>query len=259
MRSKIKGPKHGSDTNNNQIQINTKAIANGIKSTGKKIDNSLNSIKISAENPGEQLSGKTPKFNKGYAFFGIGIAFLLAASIFSVSFAVNSKMNTAVDTAFEALDSNLIYNGIFIEEVNISGLTKEQAIRRASKDYAGRRLARSFTIAFGDYSKDVTYEDLGGRYNIEATVNEAYKMGRSGSKASRIAFADNLENKREYLVSSLSIDKSKMKSKLREIADEIKNSGISNSEADVYAIMDHLEKSMLIGEEDIIYNIPVKS
>lgn len=232
MRSKSKGPKHGSTTASSEKPANTK----------------------------EKLS---VKFNKEGLILGIGVAFFLVTSIISVDYAINSTTNTAIDTAYEALDSNLVYNGVFIEEVNLSSLTKEQAISRGQREYAGRRLNKTFTLAYGNYTKDVTYEDLGGKFDIESTVNEAYKIGRSGSKKARIEFTDNLNSRREYLVSSLSIDKSKMQSTLESTAEEIiaeySLEGSVKDNFDINSLMDMIENSMLIGEEDIIYNYPTIS
>lgn len=259
MRSKNKGPKHGSNDNKKSVSINAEVITDSLKNTGKKINNNLNNIKSNTEKLGKDLVEKSNGLNKGYVFLGIGVAFFLVTSILSVSFAINSKINTAINKAYEALDSDLIYNGIFIEEVNIGGLTKEQAIRRGISDYAGPRLKRTFTITYGSYSKDLTYEDLGGSYNIESTVNEAYKLGRSGSKSKRLETADNLENRREYLVSGLSIDKSKMKSALKEIAKEVEPLSPSNNTMDIETMADTIEHDMLIGQKDIEFNIAFKS
>lgn len=254
MRSKKREPKHGAAENKKIMSVDASLITDSIKNTSKKINSSINSIKNSENN-----KDKSYKQTLGYITLGIGAAFFLVTSVLSINFAVNSKVDTAIDTAFEALDSDLIYNGVFIEEVNISGLTKEQAIRRGNSDYAGPRLQRTFTIAYGNYSKDVTYEDLGGSYNIKSTVNEAYKLGRSGSKASRIEFTDNLERRKEYLVSSLSIDKSKMRKTLEEIAKEVEGPVLTNAEMDIDTMMETIEKSMLIGEKDIVFNIALKA
>lgn len=229
MRTKIKGPKHGAKDTNKNSEENIKKISTNLKGIKKE------AILLSA-----------------------GIAILVVTSIFSVSFAINSKISTAINTAYEALDSDLIYNGVYIEEVNIGGLTKEQAIRRGTDEYAGRRLNRTFTLSYGTYAKEVTYEDLGGSYDIEKTVNEAYKLGRNGSKEKRIEYTDNLENRREYLVSSLDIDKNKMKSTLKEIANEVEALDNVPGEVDIDTMMEFIEENMRIGQDDLEFNIAFK-
>ena len=224
-----------------------------------KLKNNIGNIKSSVEKAGSAFENKTKviNLNKDYILWGIGTAFFLVTAIWSITFAINSKTNTAINRAYEALDTNLIYNGVFIEEVNIGCLTKEQAIKKATNEYAKPRLERTFTISSGSYSKDVTYEDLGASYDIAKTVKEAYQLGRSGSKDKQLEKDENLEDRKEYLVSSLSIDKSKMKSTLNEIAKEVEGNVI-DGEVNVDALMENLEKDMLIGQNDIVYNIPIK-
>lgn len=248
MRSKIKGPKHGAKTEEKILPVNTKEMTDNLKDKTSDLKD-----KTSA------LVKNTKSFNKEYVLLGLGVAFFLVTSIFSVRFAINSKINTAIDTAFEALDSNLIYNGVYIEEVNIGGLTKEQAIQRGISEYAGRRLAKTLTLCYGTYSKDLTYADLGAEYDIKSTVNEAYKIGRSGSKSARIEKADALETRHEYLVSIISINKNKMKDTLKEVAKEFEALNPSGSEVDIDKMANTLEKDMLIGLKDTEYNVVFKS
>ncbi len=216
----------------------------------EKIKNKIGNIK--------NFYSKIKNTKKEYILFGAGIAFLAVTSVFSVSFAVNSRTDTAISTAYQALDSNLIYNGVFIEEVNISGLTKEQAVRRGLSQYAGRRLGKTFTLSYGTYSKDVTYEDLGGSYDIKKTVDEAYKLGRSGSKEKRIEFANSLESRREYLVSSLEIDEKKLRNTVTEIAKEVEALYPSPNGVDIDIMVQFIEENMRIGQDDLIFNIAFK-
>ena len=48
-----------------------------------------------------------------------------------------------------------------------------------------------------------------------------------------------------------------MKSTLNEIAKEVEGNVI-DGEVNVDALMENLEKDMLIGQNDIVYNIPIK-
>lgn len=186
----------------------------------------------------------------------LGIVVLLCTSIYGLYYATNIKEISAIDNAYEVLDSNLIYDGIFIEEVNISGLTKEQAVLRGENSYAKPRLERKFTFTSGKFSKDLTYEQLGGSYNIKQTVDEAYKIGRSGSKASRLEITSAISNKKQYLVSNLSIDKNKMKSTLKELSNQLKEE--TGKEIDINLMVPSIENSMLIGDKDIVFDISIK-
>lgn len=256
MRFRSKKPRHMGNEKNKDISLNKEAISEGLKKAEEKINKGFENVKGSAA----ALNGsiKKSKFNKEYLIFGGGAVFFFITAILSVNFAMHSNINTAINTEYDALDSDLIYNGVYIEEVNIGGLNKEQAIRKGNTDYAGRRLKRAFTLEYNTYSKDVTYEDLGGTYDIKSIVNEAYKIGRTGSKAERLAYADNLEDVNEYLVADFSVDKKKMKETVEAVADEVNGSVITDGEMDVERTMEMLEENMLINSEDISIYIPTK-
>ncbi|MEI3162489.1 MAG: peptidoglycan binding domain-containing protein [Lachnospirales bacterium] len=255
MRSKNKELKHSST----KETIDKKMINDKIKNTEEKLKNNLGNLKETAKKASSTLENKSKSINlnKDYILWGIGTAFFLVTAIWSISFAISSKTDTAINRAYEALDNNLIFNGVFIEEVNIGCLTKEQAIKRATNDYAKPRLQKTFTISSGSYSKDVTYEDLGGSYDVAKTVNEAYKLGRGGSKTKQLDAAQNLEDRKEYLVSSISIDDSKLKSTLNEIAKEVEGNVI-DGKVNVDALMSSIKNDMLIGQSDIVYDIPIQ-
>ena len=177
-----------------------------------KADKNIKTEAQTTEDSTKKTGGKA-----GYAVLGAGIAILAVTSVLSVRFALKSNLNSAIDTAYEALDSDLIYDGVYIEEVNIGGLTKEQALERAEKDYAGPRLDKYFTIQAGSYSKDVSYTDLGASFDFSDTIEEAFRLGRNGSKAKRIENAEALSERPEYLVTAIKVDKSKIKSALKDI------------------------------------------
>ncbi len=215
-----------------------------------KADKNTNKETAPAEDNAKKTSGKA-----GYIALGAGIAMLMITSALSVNFAVESNLNSAIDTAYEALDSDLIYDGVYIEEVNIGGLTKEQALERAEKDYAGPRLDKYFTIQAGSYSKDVSYTDLGASFDFKDTIDKAYSLGRSGGKAKRIENAEALSERPEYLVTAITVDKGKIKSVLKDIEKEIKEAGAAQGKMKIDILADNIEKQMLLGQSDIIFNV----
>ncbi len=215
-----------------------------------KADKNIKTEAPSTEEKAEKTGGKA-----GYVLLGAGIVILMITSALSVNFAFNSNLNSAIDTAYEALDSDLIYDGVYIEEVNIGGLTKEQALERAEKDYAGPRLDKYFTIQAGAYSKDLSYTDLGASFDFSDTIDQAYKLGRSGNKAKRIEAAEALSERPEYLVTAITVDKGKIKSVLKDVEKEIKEAGAAQGKMKIDILADNIEKQMLLGQSDIIFNV----
>ncbi len=249
MRSNRNKAKHGK-TENSSIKTNA---AKAVSFFSKKDDNKTDNIKKSNKKNNSEF-----KISKDYILLGAAAVFFCITAALSINYAVNSTANASIDTAYEALDSELIYNGIYLEEVSIGGLTKEQAIAKGTSDYAGRRLSKSFTLSYDNYKKVVTYEDLGAAYDIKGAVNDAYKLGRTGTKASRISYTKNIEDRNEFLTPEFTIDKSKLKSLLNDVADEINGTVILNGEMDVDRMADRLEDSMLVSDSDTIFEISTK-
>lgn len=81
------------------------------------------------------------------------------------------------NTALAAVLEGQIYPGVSVAGHDISGLTRVQARNKLSAMPNGR----TFTIKVGDKTFTTTSEQLGASYNIDATVDLAYQVGRSNS------------------------------------------------------------------------------
>lgn len=69
----------------------------------------------------------------------------------------------------------LIYPGVSVAGNDLSFKTKAEA----RKILAGLQTERKFTVTVGDKTFEATNEDLGAKYDLEATLNLAYKVGRT--------------------------------------------------------------------------------
>ena len=73
-----------------------------------------------------------------------------------------------------------ILKGIMINEVDVSKLTKEEAIERLNNIY-GVRGEKEIYLTHGEYETSITYEALEVKYQIQYAVDQAYNIGRSGN------------------------------------------------------------------------------
>lgn len=91
--------------------------------------------------------------------------------------------------AYEMIYKNKIYVGIYVDGINIGGLTKNQAIDELNRNYDGIRNNglnflynnRNFNLPFTAVSPtdpDLAFETL--NFSIEEMVDSAYKYGRQG-------------------------------------------------------------------------------
>lgn len=106
-----------------------------------------------------------------------------------------------------------IYPGVTVQEVNIGGMTKEEAKNKLTETFVTSIENKKLSIKIEDKQYELIYSDINPKYDIDATVEEAYKLGKkdgvlsryisiksnnSKSKEVPIKFSYNEENLKEY-------------------------------------------------------------
>ncbi|ELC8441177.1 VanW family protein [Clostridium perfringens] len=74
--------------------------------------------------------------------------------------------------------NNKIYPNVYVENVNLSGMTKEEAVDALNKDIKEPIQNKTITVKAADQSVEIKYSDLSPEYNIDETVNEAMMYGK---------------------------------------------------------------------------------
>lgn len=90
---------------------------------------------------------------------------------------------------------NKIYSGVTVKGVDLSGMTKDEAedalIKSFRQDLSDKKI--EFTVNNVKYT--YTYADIGGKYNIEDTVQDALEFGKDKNIFKKNSFIKNKENK----------------------------------------------------------------
>lgn len=73
---------------------------------------------------------------------------------------------------------NRILNGIKIENVDLSGKTKEDALNILKSKYSDVTANKKINIKTKDRNYKINYSEIGAKYNISETVEEAIKYGK---------------------------------------------------------------------------------
>lgn len=124
--------------------------------------------KISNDIP-EELGKKTVKKNKKLI---IMIIFTLVAiciiGILSTIFAIVNMGN------------NKILNGIYVAGIDLSNLTKEEAVKKL-QDKTNEKLSSDIILKYKEYNENINLSLIETEYNIEGVVDNAYKIGRDGN------------------------------------------------------------------------------
>lgn len=79
--------------------------------------------------------------------------------------------------AIANLNNNKIISGVSIKGIDVSGLTKEEAFEKIS-NIANEKLTTPFNLVHNDFVNTVIPEQLGANFDIESSIDTAYKLGR---------------------------------------------------------------------------------
>ena len=93
---------------------------------------------------------------------------MCAMLLFSTIFAIINSMN------------NRIISGIYLQGIDISGMTKEQAETRF-KELIDTVLQKKIVLKYGEIENIIILSDLGVSYQIDETINEACNLGRASN------------------------------------------------------------------------------
>ncbi len=96
------------------------------------------------------------------------IIFALLLSVLSTAFGIGASINDKV------------INGISINGIDISNLTKQEALSKLSVELKDD-LNKEIILTKGDYTTKIDANLIGAQYNLEDSVENAYNIGRSGN------------------------------------------------------------------------------
>ena len=139
-------------------------------STDEKTDK-IDEILQDAENIILASNGDTKKHirNKGLIIFAIVIAILAILLLaFSTVFALIN------------INSNKIMNGVFIQGIDVSGLTTDEAKEKVS-NIVNKHLACKIVVKHDDFEGVFMPEQLGVTFDADSVINRSYTVGRDGN------------------------------------------------------------------------------
>lgn len=79
--------------------------------------------------------------------------------------------------AIANLNNNKIISGVSIKGIDVSGLSKEEALEKVS-NIASEKLTTPFNLVHNDSVTTIIPEQFGANFDIDASIDTAYKIGR---------------------------------------------------------------------------------
>ncbi|MBR2588567.1 MAG: VanW family protein [Clostridia bacterium] len=96
------------------------------------------------------------------------IVLALLLSILSTAFGIGASF------------SNKVVNGISVNGIDVSNLTKQEALSKLSEQLKDE-FNKDIILTKGEFSTTIAASDIEAAYNLEESVDAAYNIGRSGS------------------------------------------------------------------------------
>lgn len=145
---------------------------------------------------------------RGIAIFGIILLFFCMAVCFPTSVHAEEKKD-------ETEKTEKIKDGVFLDSINVSGMTKEQATAEIEK-YLKEVQGYNIQLHAGDYVVSATAGELGLCWQDEEAVERALAFGQKGNIIKRYKAKEDLQQEPVRLKLNYDVDTRKTKAVLTE-------------------------------------------
>lgn len=130
-------------------------------------------------------------------------------------------------TLLNHINPNII-SGIYINNINVSGLSKEEALEKVENEI-NSQIPNEITLIHDKYKTTLSTEELSINYNIEDAINLATQIGKAGN-----VFENNLETikclfSNEHINLNFSFDENFLKKDLEDASSKLPDKIIQSS------------------------------
>lgn len=140
--------------------------------------------------------------------------------VFTVGFAGYSLMTVSAE------EDGLIPDTVYISDMNVSGMTVEEAKKELS-DYLNSLQNKTITLTTGDKSIQVSAEDLGLDIANPEVVEEAANLGKTGNLITRYKDKKDLEKEPKKLELAFQVDADKVETLLEINTDNLNQEAVN--------------------------------
>jgi len=106
---------------------------------------------------------------------------------------------------------NKIYPGVTVQDVNLGGMTKEEAKNKLTEIFNDAIEKKKMPISIGDKQYELIYSDIIPKYDIDGTVEKAYSFGRDDGILEKYMIIKNGDNKKNEITLDFSYNEEKLK------------------------------------------------
>lgn len=191
------------------------------------------------------------------------IIIVILVLVFAVSVGMLASYKTFLSEREynELLTMDVMYNNVFVNNIEVAGLTKAQALDMLNSELQQKKFDKKcIYLDIPDSYKTIclTYEEMGMKYDFEPAIEKAYQCGRTGNASQRRSAIDELDDKGEFITAAYTYDKEKIVNLLKgyenqvngELLDKTKKMNVERTAEMVYSALD-------IDSYDSHINIPL--
>lgn len=159
--------KHKKQKENKKEKKDKEGKNNDKESKFKKIEDNKKA-KSEFEKMKDQKEQTIKKHKKRKNVIIISLILVILMAIFSTIF------------AFININNEKIISGVTIKGIEVSGLTKEEAMAKLETIYS-EKLEKDLKVKYDEYESELNPTLMEVKYDIEKAVNEAYLLGKDGN------------------------------------------------------------------------------
>ncbi len=123
------------------------------------------------------------------------------------------------------LNNQTVYTGVFLDKEDIGGKTRDQLNQFLDENYLSKmdKVNISFFYEYQNniYTKTVSLDELGVRFDKNKTIENIYSIGREGNILARLNTVRKLHKTPSYSYSEISYDRDKLDQLINTIAEDI--------------------------------------
>ena len=148
-------------------------------------------------------------------------------SIITLFFLLIILITIIIFTLLNHINPNIIA-GVYINNINVSGLSKEEALKKVENEI-NSQIPKEITLIHDKYKTTISSEELSINYNIEDAVNLATQIGKDGN-----IFENNLKTieclfSKEYLNLDFSYNEDFLRTDLEDASSKLPDKIIQSS------------------------------
>lgn len=194
------------ELNNQNRNQNTVSVQNNIKNNNEK-----NTNKNINDNTGKKNKTNNKKDGKKRKILIALLIFVLLLLVGTICSTIFSLIN---------MNTNKIINHVSINNIDISGNTKEEALEKLQNQLNDSENNKAI-LKHGDITKEISIADINGKFDIETAVESAYEIGRDKDVLSNNFKTIETMIKGENIDLSFTYDSESIKKKIDEISLEL--------------------------------------